>query len=86
MAVTCVENRKIDGRFPGLGRKTRGRITAGIEVEGPRRSKDRWHDSEACVEEKQSREAAGSVRCSERKMDKNAHGRVIGLIIRVGVF
>ena len=70
-AVTCVEDREIDGRFPSLGRKTRGRIPAGIGTMSPRRSKDKWRDREACVEAKQSREVAGSVRCSERKMDEN---------------
>jgi len=83
--VTCVEDREIDERFPGLGRKTRGRIPAGIGAESPRRSKDMWQGREACVEAKQSREVDGSVRCSEKKMDENTPGRVIELIISVGV-
>jgi len=65
--VTRVEDRKIDGRFSGLGRKTRGRILAGIRAESPRRSKDKWQDREACVEAKQSREVAGSVRMLQKK-------------------
>ena len=84
--MTHVENRKIDGRFPGLGRKTRGRIPAGIGAESPRRSKDMWRDREACVEAKQSREVAGSVRCSKKKLDENAPECVIVLVINVGVF
>ena len=83
--VTRVEDRKINGRFSGLGRKTRGRILAGIGAECPRRSEDRWRDREACVEMKQSREVAGSVRCSEKKLDQNAPGRVISVAIIVGV-
>ena len=83
--MTCVEDREIDGRFPSLGRKTRGRIPAGIGAESPRRSKDRWQGREACVEAKQSREVAGSVGCSEKNMDENTPGRVIELIISVGV-
>ena len=69
--MTCVEDWEIDGRFPSLGRKTRGRIPAGIGAEIPRRSKDMWQGREACVEMKQSHEVAGSVRCSEKKMDEN---------------
>jgi len=84
--VTRVEDRKIDGRFPGLGCKTRGRIPAGIRTMSPRRSKDRWRDREACVEAKQSREVAGSVRCFEKKLDESAPECVIGLVINVGVF
>jgi len=83
--VTCVEDRKIDGWFLGLGLKTRGRIPTGIGAECPRRSEDRWRDREACVEMKQSREVAGSVRCSEKKLDQNAPGRVINIVIIVGV-
>jgi len=66
--------------------KPRGRIRAGIGAESPRRSEDRWRDRKACVEAKQSREVAGSVRCSEKKLDENTAGCVIVLVIIIGVF
>jgi len=72
--VTCVEDREINGRFLGLGLKTRRRIPAIIGAESPRRSEDMWRDREAFVETKQSREVAGSVRCSEKKLDKMLPG------------
>jgi len=85
-AVGRVEDRKVDGQFPGLGRETRGRIPAGIGVESPMRSKDRWRDREACVEAKQSREVAGSIRCFEKNLDVIAPAWACILIIAVGVF
>jgi hypothetical protein len=83
--VAGVEDWKIDGRFSGLGLKTRRRTPAGIGEECPRRSEDRWRDREACVEAKQNREVIGSVRCSEKKLDQNTPGRVINIVIIVGV-
>lgn len=32
-------------------------------------SEDRWYHHKACIEAKQSREDAGSIRCSEKKLD-----------------
>ena len=83
--MTRVEDRKTGGRFSGLGLKTRGMIPARIGAECPRRSEDRWRDCESCIEAKQSREVAGSVRCSKKKLDQNAPGRVINIVIIVGV-
>ena len=84
--MTRVEDWKTGGRLPGLGLKTKGVIPVGIGVECSRRSEDRWRDREACVEAKQSREVAGSVRCSKKKLDENAPECVIVLVINVGVF
>ena len=70
--MTHVEDQKIDARFPDLGLKIRGRILAGIGMECPRRSEDRWWDREACVETKQNREVVGSIRCFKKKLDKIA--------------
>ena len=88
--MTRVEDRKIGGRFSGFeagfGPQNLGRIPAGIGAECPRRSEDSWRDHEACIEAKESREVAGSVRCSEKKLDENALMRIIDLIIVVGVF
>ena len=83
--VTRVEDRKIDGRFSGLGLKTRERIPAGIGAECSRRSEDRWRDREACIEAKQSREVARSVRCTKKKLDQNAPGCVISVFSSIGV-
>ena len=70
--MTCVEDWKTGGRFPGSGLKTKGVIPAGIGAECSRRSDHRWRDREACVKAKQSREVAGSIRCYEKELDKIA--------------
>ena len=84
--VTRVEDRKIDGRFPGLGRKTRGRIPAGIRAECLRSSEDRWQDRKVCVEAKQSHEGGVSIQCFYKKLDHFVPTWACIIVTSVGIF
>ena len=49
-------------------------------------SEDAWRHREACVEAKQSREDAGSVRCTRKNLDCFAPARVCIVVVVLGAF